>query len=347
MVESLLSDSPEHQSTSLLYCPHRITTDGALRTRNNSLASNAHFEKVLLPEQETFLLRCDDYPWARSVWNFHPEFEIHLIRRSSGTAFIGDYIGDFHPGDLTAVAGGLPHDWATLIQPGEVVRERDLVVQFDAEKLRSAKPWFPELRLLDPFISLARRGLLYRGTTARQGAELLETMRAAHGLERLVLFLRLLDKLATSGEHTILSAQEVMPTADLRTLTIMQKAIRCITEKISSELKLADVADLVGLSESSFSRFFKKSTGRSFSNYVTGVRIGRACRLLAETGMPVSAICYEVGYRNLSNFNKSFLRQRGLTPSKYRSCALHRAIDHNLRLGASAARPAAAGTVDR
>jgi hypothetical protein len=39
------------------------------------------FEQVLTAENETFLWRIDDYPWARFVWNFHPEFEIHLIRK--------------------------------------------------------------------------------------------------------------------------------------------------------------------------------------------------------------------------------------------------------------------------
>src|SRR6267378_8666090 len=71
------------------------------------------FEQVLTAENETFLWRIDDYPWARSVWNFHPEFEIHLIRKSTGTVFLGDYIGEFSPGHLTIVGGGLP-----LFAPG-------------------------------------------------------------------------------------------------------------------------------------------------------------------------------------------------------------------------------------
>src|ERR1700704_241792 len=66
------------------------------------------FEQVLTAENETFLWRIDDYPWARSVWNFHPEFEIHLIRKSTGTVFIGDYIGEFSPGHLTHDRRGRP-----------------------------------------------------------------------------------------------------------------------------------------------------------------------------------------------------------------------------------------------
>jgi hypothetical protein len=94
---------------------------------------------VLTAENETFLWRIDDYPWARSVWNFHPAFEIHLIRKSTGTVFIGDYIGEFSPGHLTHDRrGGLPHNWVSHIRAGEIVNSRDLVVQFDLGKLKKA-----------------------------------------------------------------------------------------------------------------------------------------------------------------------------------------------------------------
>jgi len=73
-----------------------------------------------------------------------------------------------------------------------------------------------------------------------------------------------------------------------------------------------------------FSRFFQKNSGRSFTDYLAELRIGRACRLLAETQQPVSGICYEVGYFNLSNFNRNFLKRRGMTPSRYRDLALRK-----------------------
>ena len=106
------------------------------RVERRAGEARPRFEQVLTAENETFLWRIDDYPWARSIWNFHPEFEIHLIRKSTGTVFIGDYIGEFSPGHLTIVGGGLPHNWVSHIRAGETVNSRDLVVQFDPEKLR-------------------------------------------------------------------------------------------------------------------------------------------------------------------------------------------------------------------
>ncbi|MBE0579539.1 hypothetical protein [Devosia sp.] len=77
------------------------------------------FERIVTREDESFLWRRDDYPWERNVWNYHPEVEIHLINNASGIAFVGDYIGEFGPGHLTIVGGGLPHDWVTTLNPGQ------------------------------------------------------------------------------------------------------------------------------------------------------------------------------------------------------------------------------------
>ncbi len=78
------------------------------------------------------------------------------------------------------------------------------------------------------------------------------------------------------------------------------------------------------MSDWACSRFFKKNCGNSFTDYVAQLRIGHACKLLSETDMPVTDVCFEVGYGNLSNFNRVFRLQRGLTPSAYRRLARNR-----------------------
>ena len=75
---------------------------------------------------------------------------------------------------------------------------------------------------------------------------------------------------------------------------------------------------MVNMSESAFSHFFKKSTNRSFSNFLTETRLGEACKLLLESQDSVSEICFQCGYANLSNFNRLFKKYRGMTPVEYR-----------------------------
>lgn len=237
------------------------------------------FEQVLTAENETFLWRIDDYPWARSVWNFHPEFEIHLIRKSTGTVFIGDYIGEFSPGHLTIVGGGLPHNWVSHIGIGEVVQSRDLVVQFDPEKLRAASICLPEIAALETFFERARRGILFFGDTARIGADALEAMGHARGLDRLNRFLQLLELLANSNTYSVLSSPGFSPDLNSSAVDIMQRCSSYICDHLGSDLSLPEVARVAGMTESTFSRFFQKNSGRSFTDYLTELR--RRCQAFA------------------------------------------------------------------
>lgn len=79
------------------------------------------------------------------------------------------------------------------------------------------------------------------------------------------------------------------------------------------------------MSESAFSRYFKAASGSTFTDMVRRLRLTRACWLLERTEMPIASIASTVGYRNLSNFNRQFLRSYGTTPREYRRAAMGRA----------------------
>ena len=182
-------------------------------------------ERVVTDASETFLWRLDDYPWARNVWNVHPEYEIHLVRNASGVALVGDHVERFEPGHLTIVGSHLPHDWVTSVRPGERIRGRDIVLQFDADRLRGASASLPECAGLDGFLRLALRGLAFHGETRRLGAEWLEAMGELRGLERLALFLRLLATMASRAEYRVLSSPGFAPARDPETQDLIGRVL--------------------------------------------------------------------------------------------------------------------------
>ena len=282
------------------------------------------FEHVMTGASETFLWRCDDYPWERNVWNIHPEYEIHLIRNASGVALIGDFIGQFEPGNLTIVGGGLPHDWVTSVASGEIIPGRDIVLQFDPQRVRRAADLLPEIKDISPFLNLALRGIRFFGETQKIGRKIMEQMGQTHGIERLSQFLQLLHVLSTSSEYEVLSSEGFSPNLDSKTLDHVQRVLAYVFENFTSDINLSDLAGMVGMSENNFSRFFKKNSGNSFTDHITKLRISRACKLLSDSDIPITDICFEVGYSNISNFNRLFLNQRGITPSKYRQLAKRR-----------------------
>ena len=284
-------------------------------------AGRAAFEVILPKANETFLWRVDNYPWQRNVWNFHPEVEIHLVRKVSGIILVGDHIGEFQPGELTVVGSNLPHDWVTQVAEGELIEGRDIVIQFHPDRVLECAHQLPELQACEDFLNRAKRGLSFHSETRDQATRIIESMGEVHGMAKLARFLELLDLLARSEQYRVLSSQTYAPDLEYGSKDNLQKVISHIFAHISEEIRLPEVAALVGMTESTFSRFFQRNSGHSFMDHVNQLRIWKASQLLAETNLPITDICFEVGYLNVSNFNRMFLRHHKVSPSAYRKLA--------------------------
>lgn len=275
-------------------------------------------ERIIADPDQSFRCVSHNFPCDVARWNYHPEHEIHLIRRSTGRVFVGDYIGTFGPGHLAFVNSNVPHNWVTDLGPGEVVPDRDLVIQFDAALLAKAASLFPELRSFQPGFEVFNRSWEFHGESARVGARLMEEVNVATGVTRLIRFLELLQHLALSKDRTPLATPDFVPTLDQGASDLIESAMSLILRTLPREVKMEDIASHVNMSPTAFSRFFKKNTAHNFVDYMRKLRIGHACRLLAETRRPVTEICFDVGYANIASFNRSFREERGMTPSAYR-----------------------------
>ena len=75
---------------------------------------------------------------------------------------------------------------------------------------------------------------------------------------------------------------------------------------------------LVGMSPSSFSRFFKQHTSKNLSEYIVDIRLGHAARQLIDTSDSISVICWRTGFNTLSNFNRLFRKRKGSSPTEFR-----------------------------
>jgi AraC-like DNA-binding protein len=301
---------------------------------DRSLNSNfdketAYFEHITIPPDQSFLWRMDDYPWRRIVWNYHPEFELHLIRYSSGLAYVGDHIGSFDAGQLVLVGSNLPHNWITPFIGDQKLPDRDIVVQFDPDRITRAGADFPEIAALAELFKNAANGLEFFGQTAMRAAATLEEMGKRSGLTALSMLLDLLASLAVSTEYRKLATPQFVnqfrpgSEADRARLDLALDYIQC---NFLDRPTCADVARIVAMSESAFSRFFKAQTGNTYSDHLSSLRIWTARKRLAETNAPITDICFDAGFNNISNFNRIFLRAAGMTPSKYRAASRRRTL---------------------
>ena len=107
-------------------------------------------------------------------------------------------------------------------------------------------------------------------------------------------------------------------------------SFRTSSDNLSGTIRMSEAAAIAGMKQSAFSRFFKKNTGANFVDYSRKLRVGRACKLLSDTRRPVTDICFEVGYANISNFNRHFHEELGVTPSQYKRLSNLRATSASL-----------------
>ncbi|MEM8571038.1 MAG: AraC family transcriptional regulator [Pseudomonadota bacterium] len=287
---------------------------------------NAYYEHISIPDGASFLWRTDDYPWRRNVWNYHPEIEIHLIRKSSGLCYIGDYIGNFEPGHLLMVGSDLPHNWITLPADGKLIHRRDVVVQFHPDSFLNASKSIPELGSLQSLFAQAKLGLEFLGDDARACSEVLEEIGQHKGLKRFALMMELLGMMLQATNVRTLVTQRFATgsrSGGEIGLRRLETALGYLQENYLESPRIEEVAGMVGMSEAAFSRFFKKQTGNTFTDHVTILKVWTAKQLLRDSDMPVTEICFESGFRNVSNFNRMFFKVASMKPSEYRKAARH------------------------
>jgi AraC-like DNA-binding protein len=253
-------------------------------------------------------------------WNYHPEYELHLIRKGTGKFIVGDHIGTFEAGHLALVGSGLPHDWVSDLEPGEVLQGRDALIQFDGKWVEQAAAVVPEMAEVKPLLEQSSRGIEFLGQSAKAAADALEAMGKATGLQR---FHRLIEVFAIlthapQEERRYLADEWFRPQLDSQAAAVVDIVLEYVFSNHAGSVRMSEAAALVGMSEPTFSKYFKRATGQNFSDLVRKLRLAHARRLLEHSDKAVSDICYEVGFTNLSNFNRHFLNDAGLTPRQYR-----------------------------
>jgi AraC-like DNA-binding protein len=276
------------------------------------------------PEEVGFI-RClaHGYPTPLDRWHCHEEYELHMITATSGKAFVGDWIGPFEPGHIVLCGPKLPHNWISIDSPPEGVPERDLVIQFLHNPIESASKTIPEFAELLPLLERARHGIEFFGLS-QIGQTHWEHVKNSKGSRRLAAFLDLMTDLARCTDYRMLSSVQMQGVENAAELDQINAIVNRITENVALPLNAAQMAEDMGMSETRFSRFFKRATGNTFTDFVNQVRIHRACQLLMSTDRYVTNICYDVGFSNVANFNRRFLELKGATPTEFRKQAENR-----------------------
>lgn len=276
------------------------------------------FEHISHDPRLSFFWHTHGYPAPLAKWNFHPEYELHLIRCSHGHYVVGDYVGRFGPGNLVLTGPNLPHCWySDLADDNDVIEQRDVVVQFRGEWLQALMQICPEVCCAKQLIQDCERGVLFTGSDAINAAHRLQAMGEQDGPARVSTLIELLADLAQNNYRLIASQTYRLCHVGVRSEQV-DAILRYLHRNFNQPVRMTEIARWQGMTPSTFSRFFKQATGDTFITFVRRLRIDHACRLLHDPTHSVADICFMSGYGNISNFNRHFRELIGMTPRDYR-----------------------------
>lgn len=277
-------------------------------------------EVINYPVDNSFLIKFDDFPHFTVPWHFHNDYEIVFIIKSFGKKFVGDSVEEFTPGDLSVYGSKLPHFYIndlSYYRGDPNLRVNAIVLQFPPGYFPQQQLQRPEFGSVKKLLNSASSGLFFSPEQAGNGGKILQEMLMTSGMERHLLFVKLIDYLGSSKSR-IISKPDYTKSIDDPGEPRMAKIYKFTTIHYNKKITIKEVASVAGMNSTAFCRYFRQKTGKTFAQFVNELRISNACRFLRHGNQIIAQISDEAGFNNLSNFNRQFKRFIGKSPSEYR-----------------------------
>ena len=255
-----------------------------------------------------------DYPMHR-----HKEIELNLVCNCKGCQrIVGDSVEVLDYYDLVLVGQDLEHGW---YQNGVSQKHgmREITIQWETSTINS------ELLEKNPFSSIrelltkARHGVAFGQETIKEILPRFDSLVSPQaGFIKYLKLLEILFTLSVSNDYRTLSTTSFANVDESENSRRVKKVKDYIAIRYTESIRLEELASMVGMTPTAFSRFFKTHTNQTLCDYIIDIRLGHAIRLLVDTSMTCSEICYMCGFNNLSNFNRLFRKKKGCTPMEFR-----------------------------
>ena len=247
-------------------------------------------------------------------WHYHPEYELTLILNGKGTRMVGDHHEYFESGDLVFIGPDLPHTWMSdHHMKGNC---KVVVIQFTKAFIQRFIG-LEEIAKINSFLVDSKRGLSINTAINDDVKNLIKALPSKTGIEKISNFLHILHQLSTS-KTILLASTYYQPLKGAENEKRINTVCQYIQKHSTEPLTIQKAASIIHLTPSAFCKFFKRMTGKTFSDYVNDIRIANVCTDLLATDKQVSAIAFENGFETLTYFNRIFLKKKGMKPSNYR-----------------------------
>ncbi|MDT3405598.1 AraC family transcriptional regulator [Mucilaginibacter terrae] len=272
--------------------------------------------------ESSFSVRHDVMPNYGNIWHYHSELELHYNIKGEGVRFIGDNIGNFASGELILLGENLPHAWRCreeYYQPNSELKIEAIVMHFLPTCLGKDILNLPEAYVIPRLFERAKSGMIINGEAKEKVVELMKQAIEATNLDRIIIMMSIMKQLAETSEYKpivneISAFQQNTDLDDKRLSNIYTYTL----SNYKRDITLKEISALSNLSVTSFCRYFKLMTNKTYYDFLTEIRISHACRQLVENKLTTELICFNCGFNNISNFYRHFKKIKGVTPVEYK-----------------------------
>jgi AraC-like DNA-binding protein len=251
-------------------------------------------------------------------WHYHPEYELTLTLNSRGHRYVGDDVDVYTDGDLVLIGPGIAHSWCSQDAIDGRHPHVALVCWFTHAWVQGLISGFPEMEPITHLLARAPQGVQFGAPARDRVAPLMEEMRNSAPARRLLLLLEVLTVLRQDTDARVLANAPQVQMSDLASDERILRVLNYLHLHYAEPVRVETLAGIACVSLSAFHRMFRRHARVTMLDYLMRLRIGRACSLLIGTSTAISAIAADVGYTNLSLFNRQFIRSKGQTPSQFR-----------------------------
>jgi len=270
--------------------------------------------------REAFRIQTDVLPYFYDILHQHTETQIMFIEKGEGTLIAGDYVGRFSVGSLFLIGSNQPHVFRSddiYYRPKSKLRVNAISLYFD-ERYAGESFWqLDELQKVYQFLLKSGVGYRIHGKTQAHLTGLIHELAQLKGINKLIRFMELLKVLSESKDLMPLSVAQANTHLTVTEGKRMNDILQFTFSQSNRKIKIEEVAEVANLSAEAFCRYFKVRTRKTYTNFLNEVRISNACKMLIEKRKNIQEIGYEVGFSNLSHFNRTFKKVTGKTPREY------------------------------
>lgn len=252
----------------------------------------------------------------QASWHIHPEVELVYVNKGKGKVHIGNHLSYFNKSQLLLLGANLPHNG---FSDRLTTKGSETIAQFKPDFFGDGFLSLPEMKSIGLLLERAKKGIKFHQETKKIVGPMFQKLYESEGLKRIILLMEILSELASSDDYTLLNADgyalEITP-QDSNKIDLIYKHIH---DNFENQISLDEIANEASMTVPAFCRYFKKTTGKTFTKLVNEYRVVHATKLLSESNSSITDISFECGFNNFSHFNKLFKEFTGKSASKYRN----------------------------